>query len=167
MTDLEKSPAVDVASLKPTSPTTSESPSITSDIPVLTPFQYRKLKIVDRSVNNWFGTDPSATPCTTPGVDNGVCAYGVPANNAFGTARNGTERAPTFTQVDSSIFKDFHITEGQAVGFRADAFNVFNIASYGNPDSGITDSQFGNISNQGSPTRSLERKLQLSLHYTF
>lgn len=131
------------------------------------PNQYRKLKIVDRSVNNWFGTDPSATPCTTPGVDNGVCAYGVPANNAFGTARNGTERAPTFTQVDSSIFKDFHITEGQAVGFRADAFNVFNIASYGNPDSGVTDSQFGNISNQGSPTRSLERRLQLSLHYTF
>jgi hypothetical protein len=46
--------------------------------------QYRKLKIVHRSVNNWFGTDPSATPCTNAGVDNGVCAYGAPASNAFG-----------------------------------------------------------------------------------
>ena len=29
------------------------------------------------------------------------------------------------------MFKDFHITERQAVGFRADFFNLFNIASYG------------------------------------
>jgi hypothetical protein len=129
------------------------------------PNQYRKLKIVNRTIDNWWGTDPSATPCTGP--DNGVCAYGVPANNTFGTARPGTERGPGFTQVDSSLFKDFHITEHQAVGFRADAFNVFNIASYGNPDSGVSDASFGNISNQGTPVRSQERRLQLSLHYNF
>jgi hypothetical protein len=66
------------------------------------------------------------------------------------------------------MFKDFHITEGQAVGFRFDAFNVFNIASYGNPDIGITDSQFGNISNQNpGAVRSQERRLQFSLRYSF
>jgi hypothetical protein len=128
--------------------------------------QYRKLKIVDRTVDNWWGTDPSAKPCAA-GVDNGVCAYGIPANNTFGTARPGTERSPAFTQVDSSLFKNFHITEAQSVGFRADAFNVFNIASYANPDSGVSDSNFGNISNQGTPTRSNSRVLQLSLHYNF
>jgi hypothetical protein len=26
--------------------------------------QYRPLKIVDQSITHWFGTDPSATPCT-------------------------------------------------------------------------------------------------------
>lgn len=127
--------------------------------------QYRKLKIVNRTIDNWFGTDPSAIPCQGP--DNGVCAYGVPAGNTFGTASVGSERAPDFKQIDSSVFKNFHVTEGQTVGFRADAFNVFNIASYGNPDSGITDSTFGNISNQGGPVRSVPRTLQLSLHYTF
>ena len=90
-----------------------------------------------------------------------------PSNNTFGTARPGTERSPAFTQVDSSLFKNFHITEAQSVGFRADAFNVFNIASYANPDSGVSDSNFGNISNQGTPTRSNSRVLQLSLHYNF
>jgi hypothetical protein len=49
------------------------------------------------------------------------------------------------------VFKDFHITEGQAIGFRADFFNVFNIASYGNPDNGITDANFGQIANVRSP----------------
>jgi hypothetical protein len=129
--------------------------------------QYRKLKIVGRNINNWWGTDPSATPCTTPGVDNGVCAYGVPANNAFGSASNGSERAPGYWQIDNSIFKDFHITERHTIGFRADSFNTFNIASYGNPDTGVTDSNFGNISNQGTPVRSPARNLQLNLHYTF
>ena len=122
---------------------------------------YRKLRIVHRTTANWFGTDPSAIPCT--GADNGTCAYGPAASNSFGTASVGSERTPGYAAIDTSGFKDFHITERQSVGFRADAFNVFNIASYGNPDSGVTDSNFGQITN----TRSLPRIIQLSAHYTF
>ncbi len=122
---------------------------------------YRHLKIVNRSLNNWFGTDPSATPCDGP--DNGICAYGVAAPFTFGTASVGSERTAGYASIDTSAFKDFHLTEHQALGFRADAFNVFNEASYGNPDSGVTDSNFGQITN----TRSLPRIIQLSAHYTF
>lgn len=111
------------------------------------PNQYRKLKIVHRNIYNWYGTDPSATPCTTPGVDNGVCAFGVPAPNTFGTARNGNTRGPGYLNVDMSIFKDFHTFREQTVGFRFDAFNAFNIVSYGNPDTNILDNSFGNVSN--------------------
>ncbi len=131
------------------------------------PNQYRKLKIVNRSPENWYGTDPSATPCLTPGVDNGVCAFGVPAPNTFGTARNGNTRGPGYLNVDMSAFKDFRVFHEQTVGFRFDAFNAFNIVSYGNPDTGITDSSFGNITNQSAPTRSVERHLQFSANYRF
>ncbi len=127
--------------------------------------QYRTLTVTGRTIQNWFGADPSATPCTTPGVDNGVCAFGVPAANVFGTSSNGVVRSPRFLNVDMSAFKDFHITESQSVGFRFDAFNAFNIVSYGNPDTGISDSNFGNVSLQG--TRSTERHLQFSAKYTF
>ncbi len=130
------------------------------------PNQYRKLKIVDRSLANWFGTDPSATPCTQAGVDNGVCAYGVPASNTFGTARNGSVRGPGFSNVDMSAFKDFHTFHEQLIGFRFDAFNAFNIVSYGNPDTGITDSTYGEIAPTGQ-IRSQERRLQFSAHYAF
>jgi hypothetical protein len=52
--------------------------------------------------------------------------------------------------------------------FALTPFNAFNIASYGNPDTGITDSNFGNISNAGtSAVRSVERHLQFSANYTF
>ena len=125
--------------------------------------QYRKFQIHNSSINNWWGTDPSVANCITHGVDNGTCAYGVPAGNTFGTASVGSERAPGFEQIDAAAFKDFHITEAQAVGFRADFFNLFNIASYGNPDNTVTDSNFGQISSVRSPPR----QIQLSLHYTF
>lgn len=129
--------------------------------------QYRKLKIVNRTVDHWFGTDPSAQPCLTAGVDNGVCAFGAPASNAFGSASNGSVRGPGYLDVGSSAFKDFHIVGDQSLGFRFDAFNVFNIASYGNPDTNITDSTFGQIASQSSPTRSVERHLQFSANYRF
>ena len=126
--------------------------------------QYRKLIVHGRSINNWWGTDPSAVGCTGP--DNGICAYGAAYNGglpAFGTTRINTERAPGYRQVDTSLFKDVHVWREQVVGFRADFFNIFNIASYGNPDNGVTDSNFGQISSVRSPPR----QIQLSLHYSF
>ncbi|MGI4756171.1 MAG: carboxypeptidase regulatory-like domain-containing protein [Janthinobacterium lividum] len=123
--------------------------------------RYRTLRVNNRSVDHWFGTDASATPCD--GADNNTCAYGPAANLSFGTASVGSERTPRYVTIDSSVFKDFHITERQALGFRADAFNVGNIASYGNPDNNVTDTNFGQITN----TRSLSRVLQLQLHYAF
>jgi len=133
--------------------------------------QYRHIKVVHRSLANWYGTDPSATACgyglapndVVPGVDNGVCAFGKPSSTLFGSGRNGSLRAPRFTQIDASAFKDFHITEHHTIGFRADAFNTFNIASYGNPDTNAGDSTFG----QDEQVRSQPRILQLSLHYNF
>jgi hypothetical protein len=128
--------------------------------------QYRTLKIVGRTHANWFGTDPSAQPCTTPGVDNGVCAFGTPAPNTFGTSRNGAVRGPGYFNDDLSAFKDFHIVGEHSVGFRFDAFNAFNIVSFGNPDTGINDTSFGQISQQNS-IRSVERHLQFSARYNF
>jgi hypothetical protein len=137
------------------------------------PNQYRALRIVNRSIDNWYGTDPSAIPCSTPGVDNGLCAFGAPAPNTFGDARNGNTRGPRYLNVDMSAFKDFAIIREQTLGFRFDAFNAFNIVSYGNPDTNIGDATFGNISNQGTANgisqavRSTERKLQFSANYRF
>jgi hypothetical protein len=126
--------------------------------------QYRQLVTRNRSLSNWFGTDPSATPCLQAGVDNGACAYGNEGSVEFGSAHNSSERAPGYRQVDMSLFKDFHVWgENHVLGFRADFFNLFNIASYGYPDNNINDSSFGLISSVRSPPR----QIQLSLHYSF
>jgi hypothetical protein len=126
--------------------------------------QYRKIVVRDRSLANWWGTDPSATPCLQAGIDDGTCAYGNEGQFQFGTAANSTERAPGYRQVDMSLFKDFHLWgENHIVGFRADFFNIFNIASYGYPDNNLNDSSFGLINSVRSPPR----QIQLSLRYAF
>jgi hypothetical protein len=123
--------------------------------------QYRQLRIVNSSLSHYFGTDPSATPCQS--TDNGICAYGAELPNSFGTARVGTQRAPGYEQIDSSLFKDFHISEGHVVSFRANAYNVFNFVSYDNPNSSVNSSNFGQITSSKSGPRTIE----LSLHYAF
>jgi Carboxypeptidase regulatory-like domain/TonB dependent receptor len=124
----------------------------------------RDLHVTGRSINHWFGTGPSATPCPT-GTDNGVCAYSAESSTAFGTATNGSEIGPGFRQIDISAFKAFNFTEHQDVEFRADAFNAFNFANYGNPDTGVTDSNFGVIS--GTRNSNGQRIIQLGLNYKF
>jgi hypothetical protein len=126
--------------------------------------QYGPLRIRNRSLTHWFGTDPSATPCLQAGVDDGTCAYGNEGQFEFGSAPNSSERAPGYRQVDMSLFKDFHgWKENHVLGFRADFFNIFNIASYGYPDNNINHSSFGLINSVRSPPR----QIQLSLHYAF
>jgi hypothetical protein len=132
--------------------------------------QYGHIRVVNRSLDHWFGTDPSAQPCqntgagTTPVVnDHPLCAYGQPASFQFGTAANGTERAPDFWQLDSSLFKDFTTFRTESLGFRADFFNILNKADYGNPTNSISSSTFGQI----STVRNQERRIQLSLNYKF
>jgi hypothetical protein len=127
--------------------------------------QYRALHIVHRSRYAWFGTDPSAQPCTTAGVDNGVCAFGVPAQNTFGNSVNGVVRGPGFRDVDLSVFKEFRIVREQYLGFRMDAFNAFNMVSFGNPSTSMSP-QFGWLA-QNNAIRSVERRLQFSATYRF
>ena len=124
---------------------------------------YRTLKIVNRSLTQWFGTDPSAIPCTTPGVDNGVCAYGQPAPGTFGTTRPSSERAPNYQTYGASITKDFRVWHENQVNFRADADNVFNSAYLSNPGSNVSTATFGQI----TAVRSGPRQLQLSVKYHF
>lgn len=125
---------------------------------------YRPLKIVNRSVNNWFGTDPSTIACGQAGVNNGVCAYGSPANGTYGTAAVGTERAPGYQDYDASVSKSFNLYhERQALEFRVDASNVLNMTSLGNPTNTAESATFGRISS----TRSGPRMLQMDVKYQF
>ena len=131
------------------------------------PDQIAPVKIVKRSVGHWFGIDPSMTKAcpsdTTTNAAGVTCVFANQSANHFGTAKTGSLRAPGFFNVDAAIQKSFVVFHDQQVDFRSDFFNAFNIASYGNPDNGINDSGFGQITN----TRSTERHIQFELKYAF
>jgi hypothetical protein len=130
----------------------------------------RPLKIVGRTETNWFGTDPSATPCFSD-TDNGVCAYSEQSASSFGNAAVGSERDPGYQQIDLSLSKDFAVTSGTRVEFRADFLNALNMVSLAPPSNsasvndGSTTSTnaFGQISN----TVNEPRNIQLALKFVF
>jgi hypothetical protein len=145
------------------------------------PNQYRKLKLVNQSASNWFGTDPSATVCrnnaSNPSAvstkingstvwlsnDNGTCAYGEELTTGFGTAGTSTERAPAYKNVDLSATKSFSLPHESSFQFRADAFNVLNTVSLAPPNVSTSSASFGLISG----TVSTERRIQLSMKLSF
>jgi hypothetical protein len=117
----------------------------------------------NQTVDRWFG-DVTASSFCAAGVNNGTCAYGIPALGEFGSAGVGTERAPGFFNLDTSIGKRFNITERQRLEFRAEMFNVLNYVSFGPPGRDITaPATFGQITGQiGAP-----RNIQFGLKYAF
>jgi hypothetical protein len=129
--------------------------------------QYFPMKIVNRSSLHWFGTDPSATPCTQSGaVINSLgapCAYGIAASGQFGDAHNGSERNPGYKNVDLSLFKGFRTVGNQYFKFRIDAYNAFNMVSLAAPNTRAGSSQYGKITSSASNPR----QLQISGVYTF
>lgn len=134
--------------------------------------QYSKMKIAGRGrvasgEFKWFGTDPTSIPCHSRGTaptNNPDCAYGRPSQD-FGTAHVGTERGPGFQNYDLSLSKAFKTYKDETMKARIDAFNAFNIASYGPPETYIG----GNPTNFGDITGTLSgpRKIQISLIYAF
>ncbi|MBS1832025.1 MAG: TonB-dependent receptor [Acidobacteria bacterium] len=117
----------------------------------------------NQTIDRWFGDITNTTFCGV-GVNNGTCAYGAPALGQFGSAGVGTERAPGFWNLDTSIGKRFNITEKQRFEFRAEMFNVLNHVAWGPPGRDINNiNTFGQITGQVNAPRNI----QFGLKYFF
>ncbi|WP_433974207.1 carboxypeptidase regulatory-like domain-containing protein [Tunturiibacter lichenicola] len=121
----------------------------------------RTLKIANRTQTNWFGTDPSITSCASD-TDNGLCAYSEQSAFSFGNASVGSERAPSYQQIDLSLSKDFAITEGTHIEFRTDFLNAFNMVSLAPPSNNVSN-ELGQITN----TVNEPRNIQFALKFVF
>jgi hypothetical protein len=65
-------------------------------------------------------------------------AFSLPAVGAWGNAGRNLVTGPPLWQDDSAVEKNFHLTERNNVIFRAEAFNIFNRAQYGQPSSSLS-----------------------------
>ncbi len=109
----------------------------------------------NQNVNNWINK----------------AAFTVPADLTYGNCGRNLIRGPRFWQADAALSRDFRLTERFVVVFRAESFNVFNRAQYGNPSGNFSSGSFGKITstiNGSSPTGSgTPRQFQLALRLRF
>ena len=103
--------------------------------------------------------------CGEPAAPNSVAAYpGGPLPTLFGDAGVGIIQGPGQFNWDISLVKTTHITERQQIIFRAEFFNAFNHAQFGNPALAIdSPATFGQI----TTTTVNPRLIQFALKYIF
>ena len=80
-----------------------------------------------------------------------------------GTLGRDTFTAPGWYNLDFSVIKDTRITETKMVQFRAEFFNIFNVATFGGPVSTVGSPGFGHT----GYTATAEREIQLGLRFVF
>lgn len=98
-------------------------------------------------------------------------AFATPAKGAWGNLGKNAARGPGLWQVDPALTKSFHITERFSTTFRAEAFNIFNRAMYGDPVNNISNTaQFGTITgpiNTGATGSGTPRQFQFMLRLNY
>jgi hypothetical protein len=95
--------------------------------------------------------------------------FRAPAAATFGNIGRNAFTGPGFFNVDASLFRRFKATERFTVEFRAESFNFTNTPQYPNPDGGLGNATFGQITNAGigNSADGGSRQIQLGLRILF
>jgi Carboxypeptidase regulatory-like domain len=98
-------------------------------------------------------------------------AFSIPANGTWGNAGRNLVRAPGIWQIDTALLKHNQLTERVGLDFRAEAFNLFNRAQFGLPNTNLSAlGSFGQITqplNPGATGTGTPRQFQLMLRLIF
>ncbi len=107
-------------------------------------------------------------------------AFSVPANGTWGNLAKNVATGPLLWQDDATLEKTFHVTERNNVVFRAEAFNLFNRAQYGNPGTALSvgsggqlsvPASFGNVTSTvnsaGLVGTGTPRELEFAVRFTY
>ena len=129
-----------------------------------------------KGIHSWLNPAAFSVPYSCPATGLCVPPAGV---SPWGNLQRNVAYGPTFWQDDSTLEKTFRLTERNSLVFRAEAFNLFNRAQYGNPGAGLNEaagvisapSSFGNITSTVNPSglvgTGTPRELEFALRITY
>jgi hypothetical protein len=118
---------------------------------------------------DYIGGNPYAAD-RGPGLWLNPAAFAVPAAGTYGSSGRNGFRGPGLWQADVGLTKRIRLTEGMNLDFRAEAFNLFNRAQFGEPVANISNSTFGRIlttANDGATGSGTSRQIQFMLRLNF
>ncbi len=89
-----------------------------------------------KGIHSWLNPAAFAVPVSCPKTGLCVVQSGV---SPWGNLQKNAAYGPNFWQDDATMQKTFRLSEHNNLIFRAEAFNLFNRAQYGNPGSGLNE----------------------------
>jgi hypothetical protein len=101
----------------------------------------------DGSLGNWFSP----------------AAFAQPALGTYGTSVRNAYDGPGYRSLDLALVRQFQLPRSHRIEARIEAFNAFNSFIYGNPNTVLSNSTFGQITTLGAPPR----VLQFAAKYVF
>jgi hypothetical protein len=114
---------------------------------------------------NWNGGDPVIDKDAREKLDKwfDTTVFSQPGAFSFGNSspRIAPLRAHHENNVDLSLLKDVRIAGGLRMQLRAEAFNAFNRVRFGNPNTTVTDRNFGRVTSQANTPRQLQFGVKL------
>jgi hypothetical protein len=119
------------------------------------------------NLGNGYGTranivgDPSI-PNQGPDAWFNKLAFATPGLYTFGNSGIGLLDGPGVFQLNTSLSKNFYLTEQKFFQFRWEAYNLTNRVNYNNPNTTFTSTNFGRITAAGPA-----RYMQVALKFIF
>jgi hypothetical protein len=100
-----------------------------------------------------------------------AAAFYTPATGTFGNLGRNVASGPGLWQMDAALAKKIAFSERLGMQLRAEVFNVFNRAQYGQPNANLsTPGNFGVITttvNEGATGSGTPRQIQLVVRIAF
>jgi hypothetical protein len=127
----------------------------------------KKFSLGTSDQNYWFRISQSGTTCNPSNAANrrdpATCLFTEPAAGTFSTQQSrGILYNPGFQNHNLTLVKEFFITEGHRIQFRAEAYNWLNHPNWNGADTNPRSSTFGKVTSKGG-----NRELQFALRYQF
>ena len=98
------------------------------------------------------------SPAPTQWFD--VSAFAIPAQYTYGNSGRNILRGDGLVELDVTLEKNFNITEGTRLEFRAEAFNIANHPTFSNPNSTIGSAAAGTVTSTLNAGRILQGALK-------
>jgi hypothetical protein len=92
-------------------------------------------------------------------------AFALPAQYTFGNSPRNVLRGPNYRVTDLSLMKSIPFGKGVRLQLRAEFYNVFNRANFGNPNASFGSAAFGRITTLA--TGATMRRIQLGARLIF
>ena len=99
--------------------------------------------------------------------------FALPASGTLGNLGAGSIAGPGYVTVNLGLFRSFRVRERQTLEFRAEGSNLLNTVNFGNPNTSVGTSTFGQITSTAGGTGAGfvapgdPRILQFALKYIF